>query len=108
MARKRREFTHTMVDRDEIKAYIGQQNISEMMETVLKATINARPSDVPGFMAKEFKRISDAADKPAVFFVLVQLLVATVAIDNGLGTKPPMGWRSWVSLGLPPSINQAF
>ena len=59
-----------MVDRDEIQAYIKEHSISDMMETVLKATINARPSDVPGFMAKEFKRISDAGDKPVVFFVL--------------------------------------
>ena len=59
-----------MVDRDEIKAYIKESNISEMMETVVKACIHARPSDVPGFMAKEFKRISDAGDKPLVVFVL--------------------------------------
>ena len=32
--------------------------------------MTARPADVAGFMAAEFKKLSDASDKPVIFFVL--------------------------------------
>ena len=33
-------------------------------------------------------------------------LAAVLAIDNGLGLRPPMGWRDWTSMGG--SVNQGM
>jgi len=38
--------------------------------------------------------------------LLLLLLAGTDALDNGVATSPPMGWRSWNQFGL--EINQTM
>ena len=53
-----------------MRAWLAEHNVSEMMETILKTTITARPTDVASFMAAEFGKVARPADKPVCFFVL--------------------------------------
>ena len=54
----------------QVRAWLAKHKVSDMMETVLKTTIAARPADVGSFMAAELRKIAPRADKPACFFVL--------------------------------------
>lgn len=53
-----------------MRAWLAKHKVSDMMETVLKTTIAARPADVASFMAAELRKIAPRADKPVCFFVL--------------------------------------
>lgn len=54
----------------QVRAWLAEHKVAEMMETVLKTTITARPADVASFMAAELRKVAPRADKPVCFFVL--------------------------------------
>ena len=53
----------------QVRAWLTEHKVAEMMETVLKTTITARPTEVASFMAAGLRKMT-RADKPICFFVL--------------------------------------